>query len=171
MKKSALVLAAFAALACLSAGGPLAAAGAAEKTPLTITLVGKTNGDAASGKFNLIGASAAYADSGRFTHSVPVESLSRKTSDGLSYVVIQRTETLKGRRGTLVIRSSVRRFDVVEEDDSVSTGTWSIVRGTGRYAGLKGRGALVGITQFATNATNFTEYEFSFRYAGLIVGA
>jgi hypothetical protein len=172
MKRSALVLVlvAFAALACLSAG-PLAAAGAAGKTPLSITVSGKTDGTIVSGKFNLIGASSAYADSGKFTHSAPVESFSRKTADGLSYVVVQRTETLKGKHGTLVIRSSVQRFDVVKEDDFVSNGTWTIVRGTGRYAGLNGRGALVGITRFATNATSFTEYEFSFRYAGLTLAA
>ena len=172
MKNSAigLVFAAFAALACVS-GGPLAAAGAVGKTPLTITLVGKTDGTVVSGKFNLIGASAAYVDSGRFTHSAPVESLSRKTSDGLSYIVIQRTDTVKGKHGTLVIRSRVERFDVVKEDDFVSNGTWAIVRGTGRYAGLTGKGTLLGITQAARDATSFSEYEFSFRYAGLIAGA
>ena len=172
MKKSALVLVlvAFSALACLS-GGPLAAAGAGARTPLTITVIGKTDGTIVSGKFNLIGSSAAYIDSGKFTHSAPVESLSRKTSDGLSYVVIQRTDTVKGKHGTLVIRSRVERFDVVEEDDFVTNGTWSIVRGTGRYAGITGKGTLLGITQAARNATSFTEYEFSLRYAGLIAGA
>jgi hypothetical protein len=170
MKKDAPILAVLAAAACLSLGGAGAAAGAAEKTPLTITVVGRTSGDAVSGKFSLVGTSTAYADSGPFAHSVPVESFVRKTPDGLAYIVIQRTDTLKGKYGTIVIRTRVRRYDVAKEDDFVSNGTWSILRGTGRYARLEGKGALVGITHAARNATSFQDYEFSYRYAGLTAG-
>jgi len=173
--KRTFTLTAIAGLAALALTGSLSAAAAGAniqvKTPLTITVVGKLTSGAGSGTFNLLGASTAESDSGRLTYPAPVESLSRKTPDGLSYVVIQRTEALKGKHGTLVIRSSVRRFDVVKEDDFVSTGTWSIVRGTGRYAGLRGGGALVGITQFATKATNFSDYDFSARYTGLVTRA
>jgi hypothetical protein len=169
--KPAAIFSVLAIVICLAPGGSLAADRAVGKIPLTITLVGKMNGDVVSGRFSLTGATSAYIDSGVFGHPLPAESWVRKTADGLAYVVIRRTETLKGKHGTLVIRSSVRRFDVVDEDDFVSTGTWSIVRGTGRYAALEGRGALVGITAAATGASNFTEYDFTVRLAGHAAGA
>ena len=85
----------------------------------------------------------------------------------MAYVDVKRTETLKGKHGTLVIRSVLSRFEVAEEDDWVSTGTWSIVKGTGRYAGLSGGGTLVGLMQFAADASNYSDYEISARYEGL----
>lgn len=168
--KRALTLTAIAVLAALALAGSPSAATAA-KTHLTITVVGKISGGKASGTFTLLGASTAYSDSGRAAHTVPLESSTRKTPEGLTYLPTQRTETLKGKHGTLVIRSMLRLFDVAKQDDSVSTGTWSIVRGTGRYSRLRGGGALVGITQAALNASNFSDYTFSHRYEGSVTGA
>ena len=45
--------------------------------------------------------------------------------------------------------ATAREFDVVKQDDTIATGTWSMVNGTGRYAGTKGGGSLVGIRQAA----------------------
>ena len=142
-------------------------AGTTAESRLTITTVGKLAKGKGAGTFKLVGSNAAYTDSGRFTYPKPVESLPLKTPEGMAYVDIKRTETLKGKHGTLVIRSVLSRFEVAKEDDFVSTGTWSIVKGTGRYAGLKGGGTLVGLTQFATNASNFSDYVISARYEGL----
>ncbi len=169
--RRAFTLTVIAGLGALALNGSLGAANGAAKTPLTITVLGKISGlgGPGSGTFNLLGASAAYADSGRLTFTAPTDALPRKTPDGLSYRPLQLTETLKGKHGTLVIRVNVRLFDVVKEDDSVSTGTWSILRGTGRYVGVKGGGPLVGITQLT--ASSITDYNFSYRYAGLVTGA
>ena len=44
------------------------------------------------------------------------------------------------------------------------TGTWSIVSGTGRYAGLKGGGGVVGIIRGSDART----WDYSYRYEGLV---
>jgi len=164
--RRAIALAA-AGLVAVALAGSLSA-GTASQGRLTITTVGKlkTFGKGA-GTFKLTGASAATSDSGRFTYPRPVESPPLKTAQGMAYVDVKRTETLKGKHGTLVIRSVLSRFEVAEEDDWVSTGTWSIVKGTERYAGLSGGGTLVGLMQFAADASNYSDYEISARYEGL----
>ncbi len=176
--RPATTLVTVAALVALALTGSLVANGATTtsraataKTQLTITALGKVSGfgGPTSGTFNLVGANAATSDAGRLTYTAPGNTLPRKTADGLSYTPMQLTETLKGKKGTLVIRSVVRLFGVVKEDDSVATGTWSIVRGTGAYAGLKGGGALVGITQ--ASASSISEYNFSYRYEGRVARA
>jgi hypothetical protein len=48
-------------------------------------------------------------------------------------------ETLKGKRGTLVIRSRIEYVDA-GTGYHVGTGTWKVVRGTGRYARITGGG-------------------------------
>ena len=171
--RRALTLGAIAVLAALAVTGSLSAATGAAKTSLTITALGKASGlgGPTSGTFNLVGANAATTDSGRLTFTAPTNALPRKTADGLAYTPMQLTETLKGKHGTLVIRSTVRLFDVVKEDDVIATGTWSILRGTGKYAGLKGGGALVGIMQFPADAASVTDHDFSYRYQGMVTGA
>jgi hypothetical protein len=47
--------------------------------------------------------------------------------------------TLTGKRGTLTIRDRNEWVDV-GNDDSVGFGTWKVVRGTGQYAGIVGKG-------------------------------
>ena len=61
--------------------------------------------------------------------------------------------TLTGKRGTLTIRGRNEWVDVGTdgnrdgERDSVATSTWKVVRGTGQYAGIvgKGRGGHAGL--------------------------
>lgn len=48
-------------------------------------------------------------------------------------------ETLKGKRGTLVIRSRIEYVDA-GNGYHVGTGTWKVVRGTGQYAQITGGG-------------------------------
>ena len=47
--------------------------------------------------------------------------------------------TLTGKRGTLTIRDRNEWVDV-GNDDQVAFGTWTVVRGTGQYAGIVGKG-------------------------------
>ena len=47
--------------------------------------------------------------------------------------------TLTGKRGTLTIRDRNEWVDV-GNDDSIGIGTWKVVRGTGQYAGIVGKG-------------------------------
>jgi hypothetical protein len=47
--------------------------------------------------------------------------------------------TLTGKRGTLTIRDRNEWVDV-GNGDSIGIGTWKVVRGTGQYAGIVGKG-------------------------------
>ena len=47
--------------------------------------------------------------------------------------------TLTGKRGTLTIRDR-NEWVAVGNDDSIGIGTWKVVRGTGQYAGIVGKG-------------------------------
>ena len=47
--------------------------------------------------------------------------------------------TLTGKRGTLTIRDR-NEWVHVGNDDSIGIGTWKVVRGTGQYAGIVGKG-------------------------------
>jgi hypothetical protein len=61
--------------------------------------------------------------------------------------------TLTGKRGTLTIRDRNEWVDLARdgngdgENDGIAVTTWKVVRGTGQYAGIvgKGRGAHVGL--------------------------
>ena len=59
--------------------------------------------------------------------------------------------TLTGKRGTLTIRGRNEWVDVGRRErdggDSVAISTWKVVRGTGQYAGIvgKGRGGHAGL--------------------------
>ena len=158
----------------LTLAGSLSAATPLAKTPVTITMRGTISGlgGPTSGTFDLVGASTAYSDSGRLTFIAPLSPnpVPHKTPEGLNYSPMQLTETLQGKKGTLVIRSSIRLFDVVNLDDYVATGTWSILRGTGKYARLTGRGGLIGITQAPSQAKSISDYDYSYRLAGLVGG-
>ena len=48
--------------------------------------------------------------------------------------------TLTGKRGTLTIRDRNEWVSVESGEDAVAVGTWSVVRGTGQYAGIVGKG-------------------------------
>ena len=54
------------------------------------------------------------------------------------------TMTLVGKRGTLEVRNRTEWLDV-SGGYQLFTGTWTVVRGTGAYAGLAGGGRVAGI--------------------------
>ena len=83
MKHSPLILAGVVALAALSLASPLGASPDAGKMPLRIDAIGDLtpNHGTVSGTFSLIGASAAYTDSGSIKSENPVF-LTKKTPQG-----------------------------------------------------------------------------------------
>jgi hypothetical protein len=170
---SAAVVAVLAPAAALPAGGATtrSATTASAAQNLTITATGilrSGSGGLASGAFELQGASGAETDLGKLTFTEgSIPPLAQKTPEGLMYVPLRFPMTFTGKHGTLVIRISARQFDVVRGDDSIATGTWSVVRGTGRYAGLKGGGALVGMQQ-AAGRGSISDYAYQFRFQGRV---
>jgi hypothetical protein len=158
---SAAVLALVALAALLPAGG--AATRAAQNLTITATGVLTSGVGPAKGTFELQGASGAETDLGKMSFpQTSVPPLAKKSPDGLTYVPLNVTVTFTGKHGTLVVRTSAHQFDVVKIDDSIATGTWSVVKGTGRYAGVKGGGALVGLQQ-ATGSSSISSYSFRFQ--------
>ncbi len=69
----------------------------------------------------------------------------RKTPEGLAYALVKETDSMKGKSGTLVIRSIGPGYDMGIGPNEVWMGRWSIVRGTGDYSGLTGGGRWVGV--------------------------
>jgi hypothetical protein len=59
--------------------------------------------------------------------------------------------TLVGKHGTIVARNEIGFIDI-PDGESVFTGTWKVIRGTGAYAGLTGGGGAAGL-QFANGNT------------------
>jgi hypothetical protein len=66
--------------------------------------------------------------------------------NGLRVMITTNTWDLTGKRGTLRIREQVEWVNIEADgnddgsNDSVATGTWKVVRGTGEYAGATGSG-------------------------------
>ena len=152
MKFWLFVLAAVATLAPLTASTTHAGR-SAPKTVLSIRTTVEGNLDPArgttAGTFLLeLGAST---DSGKLTRRYTYGALTR-TAAGQAYRPGQFTETLRGKAGTLVLRVSGRQFPVgvrhpvvdPDGDSMIWVGTWTIVRGTGRYVGLEGGGGVAG---------------------------
>jgi hypothetical protein len=61
------------------------------------------------------------------------------TRDGLTNEIDNPQVTLRGKRGTLVLRNQIEFIDI-PGGDAVFTGSWKVVRGTGAYAGISGGG-------------------------------
>jgi hypothetical protein len=172
---TALKLVALVTVGALALGASLATAGTstAAKGQLTITTLGTLNafGGPATGTFTLLGSNAAMSDNGKAAFTAPRDAPEKRTPEGLTYLAMQWRHTLKGKAGNLVVRVVLKRFAVVNVDDYIATGTWTIASGTGRYSKLKGGGALVGIIKAAANATNISDYDYSFRLSGAVPGA
>ena len=169
------VLAGIAVLSTLSLASPLAAAGKAAKTALSIETIVRGNlspfgSGTASGTFTLdLGPSS---DSGKLTLKYTYGSL-RRTGAGQKFQPGERTETLRGKYGTLVIHTIGRQFPVGVEnprdpqgDSAVWLGNFSIIRGTGRYAGLQGGGGVAGIIEISLGVGISSDYFH--RYEGLV---
>jgi hypothetical protein len=170
MKSWTLLLATVAAVA-LSLSPPLGAASEAAKMPVTITTiveVGSTIGSGtASGRFNLElgGSSGSGKLTLKYTYGLP-----KRSATGQLSRRIERTETFRAKAGTLVIHTIGRHIPVGVEnpkdpdgDSEVVIGTWSIVRGTGAYAGLKGGGDVAGLVVISGRGLSL---ELFHRYEG-----
>ena len=93
-------------------------------------------------------------DSGTFLTS-PNASAPSRVVDGQRTQHFGVNDTLTGKRGTLVIQSFGDGVSAGGGYD-VGSGTWSIVRGTGAYAGLKGGGRF----GYAMTPTKFSFAQF-----------
>lgn len=60
--------------------------------------------------------------------------------DGQKVAVCSGRSTLTGKRGTLTIRTEEEWVDSGNAACGIGFGTWRVVRGTGRYAGITGGG-------------------------------
>jgi hypothetical protein len=81
-------------------------------------------------------------DSGRYTLAAAEKPHIVRNGQGIAvYIAV---ETLTGKRGSFVIRWRVE-FVGAGEGSTVGTGTWSLVRGTGAYAGASGGGRLAAV--------------------------
>jgi len=88
------------------------------------------------------------SDSGGISNVEQVMSLTGRTvtRDGQNVTIYSAIWTLKGKRGVLTIRERTEWVDVGSDvngdakPDSVALGTWNVVRGTGQYAGIVGKG-------------------------------
>ena len=179
-ERKAWTLAGIAVLSTLSLAPPLAAEGKAAKTALQIDVVAKRviwylpvgSPTSGSGTFKLLGANAADSDRGTVTFKFS-SALGTKTEHGQFFQSIRHTKTLKGKHGGLVIHSTGRQFPIGtslfgNDTSYVLTGTWSIFSGTGSYAGLKGGGEFVALIVPNLRAGVPDEYDFSYRYEGLV---
>jgi hypothetical protein len=86
-------------------------------------------------------------DSGTISHnflSIPGRNVMR---DGQKVTIYDGgVATLTGKRGTLTIRDRNEWVDLARDgngdgqNDGIAIGTWKVVRGTGQYAGIAGKG-------------------------------
>jgi hypothetical protein len=76
--------------------------------------------------------------------------------DGQRMAVYVAVERLTGKRGTFDVRWRVE-FAGAGDGNTIGTGTWSLVRGTGVYAGVKGGGRLAVIVM---TPRGFTSAQF-----------
>jgi hypothetical protein len=93
-------------------------------------------------------------DSGRFTLAAAERPY--VVRDGQWLAVYLGIETLTGKHGTFDMRWRVE-FAGAGEGSTVGAGTWSLVRGTGAYAGATGGGRLAAV---APPPRGFTSAQF-----------
>ena len=148
MKRSLPLLVAV--LALVWPASPLVAASGAGKTLIEIDAVSMGAHDCLDGTFRLhlgslpddgmVACQRTFGPSGR-------------TPQGLGFETVRGTNTFKGKAGSLVMRFRGRSFPVprvAQTSGEVWTGTWSLVRGTGKYAGWKGGGAYAAVSEIHT---------------------
>jgi hypothetical protein len=66
----------------------------------------------------------------------------------------------------LVIRTDVRQYPIVKDDEEAFLGNWSVVSGTGSYAQLKGGGEVAGVQETGTGQV--LGVQVSFQYQGTV---
>ena len=77
------------------------------------------------------------------------------------YDAVKQKTSFTGKAGTLLIVSVGRSYDVGYGNAGNWSGTWSVVSGTGTYAGMRGHGTWVG-------ADNLTNLSLQARFAGIV---
>jgi hypothetical protein len=121
---------------------PAAAPGGMDAKKQRVAIEVKLPLNAPKGTFALLtltsGSLAADKGSTTFT-SGPTPVFVGRIVDGQRVDRFRGTTTLTSKRGTLLLRLQ-QDFVSAGNDYQVATGTWSIVRGTGDYAGLAGGG-------------------------------
>ena len=105
----------------------------------------------------MIGPTSAYTDSGAVTRKDAYGAV-KKTPNGHSYALNGGTSTFMGKHGRIVVRTVGKTYFMDEHE--VWIGTWKVVRGTGKYAQLKGTGGFT-----AVHPGDFT---YAMRLEGLI---
>ena len=136
----ALIVATTAALASVAAAGPLAA-------KQRIEIINAKGG--ASFVLNPLMPGAIKRDAGAF--AACCWSNRSITRNGERIDINDPQITMTGKQGTLVMRNRIEFVDI-PDGEAVFTGTWSVVRGTGAYAGLTGGGRVAGV-QLADGST------------------
>jgi hypothetical protein len=149
-----LALAALAAAAAIPASMATAAQSVAKQR---VMLVQKHRFGEPNGTFVLhaLGRGPLAFDSGKFTFAAAERPYVVRAGQRIAvYVAV---ETLIGRRGTFDLRWRVE-FAGAGEGSTVGTGTWSLVRGTGAYAGARGGGRLAAVVLTPRGFTS-TQFE------------
>lgn len=90
-------------------------------------------------------------DSGKFTYVAAEKPF--VVRDGQRVAVYSTVETLTGKRGSFDIRWRVE-YVGAGDGQTVGTGTWSVVRGRGVYAGMTGAGRLGSLVMTARGFTS-----------------
>jgi hypothetical protein len=144
MNRKVLAIAAIGIFAALLVGSPLGATSAAKKLiRIDSRVVGVESG---SGQFFLALGTGGDFGKATFTRSFqPKGDVEATAPDGQRYFIATETDTLKGKRGTLVIRTVGTAYSMGIGNYEVWNGKWSIVSGTGDYSKLKASGRYFGL--------------------------
>jgi hypothetical protein len=132
----AAVLVAFAAMAIMLTSVAAAGANTAKQRVMFTTQAAQTT-DVSPFVLTTLETGALKGDSGKMIAKSAGERIVMR--EGQEVSIYEGPVTLKGKRGTLVIRN---RSEWVDAGNGyhVATDTWKVVRGTGQYAGVTGGG-------------------------------
>jgi hypothetical protein len=162
MNRKVLALAAIGIFAGVSLGSPLSAAPVATKKAIHID--SRMRGiETGSGNFFLYLGTGGDVGKVTFTRSFRPKGEKEYTApDGQTYFIATETDTLKGKKGTLVIRAVGRAYNLGIGDHEVWEGKWSIVSGTRDYSGLRGGGRFFGVAAQQTQPPTITKRSSGF---------
>lgn len=134
-------------------------AASSERSGVSIETItrGSTQGTSHGGTFTLV----AGGPTQKGTVASTVEGFTSGTRNGQNYERIQATDTLKGNGWSLALRTRDSIGVSAGAGYSVITGTWTVARGTGKYAGARGGGrmAVVVLPAKGSTLTSYSRYE------------
>ena len=121
-----------------------------------VMLVQKQRAGAPTGTFDfyVLGSGPLKFDSGTYAYTAMEKPPVILKGQGMAVIVT--VATLTGRRGRFVIRWRME-FVGAGDGNTVGTGTWSIVRGTGAYTGASGGGRVAAV---AVTPRGFTSSQY-----------